>query len=225
MFAYLASVAPGRDLAWDCGTGNGQAALGLTPYFERVIATDPSEEQLRNAFGHEKITYRLAPAEDPGIEAGALDLVTVAQALHWFDIDRFYEAAKRALKPGGVLAVWCYTLCRTSPGVDSIIDHFYHNTVGPYWPRERTIVDDAYRSISFPFDEWQAPDFSISLRWTLDDMLGYLRTWSPTRRYIEQHGLDPVDLISEELAAAWGNAAEEKPVLWPLHMRIGRTDS
>jgi SAM-dependent methyltransferase len=221
LFEYLASVAPAHNLAWDCGTGNGQAALSLTPYFDRVIATDPSEEQLRNAFPHDKVTYRQAPAENPGLDAQSVDLITVAQALHWFDIDRFFEQVKQALVPGGVIAVWCYALCRITPELDTIIDHFYFDKVGPYWPRERRLVDDMYRSIPFPFNEMQAPSFSIELSWTLDDLLGYLRTWSPTRRFIERNGHDPVSLIEDELASAWGNTQHERTVTWPIYMRIG----
>lgn len=223
LFEYLALVAPGRDTAWDCGTGNGQAALGLTPYFRQVIATDPSEEQLRNAFPHEKIIYRQAQAEDPGIEPRSVDLITVAQAIHWFDIERFYEQAKRALKPNGVLAAWCYALTRITPEIDRITDRFYYETVGPYWPEERKLVDDGYVSLPFPFDEMQAPPISIELTWSLDDLLGYFRTWSPTRRFIEQNGRDPVDDIAGELASAWGDEDERRAHL-PISMRIGRSE-
>jgi SAM-dependent methyltransferase len=222
LFEYLASVAPAREWAWDCGTGNGQAALGLAPYFERVLATDPSEEQLRNAFPHEKVTYRVALAEDPGIGPGTLDLVTVAQALHWFDVPRFFNEAKEALKPGGVIAVWCYSLCRIEPDLDEIVDRFYFDTVGPYWPRERALVDDGYRSLAFPFEEITAPQFTIELDWNLGDLISYLETWSPVRRYIERHGTDPVIEVARELGPAWGNPDEEKLVRWPIHMRVGR---
>jgi SAM-dependent methyltransferase len=236
LFEYLASLVAEHETAWDCGTGNGQAALGLTPYFERVIATDASAEQISNAFRHEKITYRVAQAGkadhlDAGLDPASVDLITVAQALHWFDIDSFFEEAKRTLKPGGVLAVWAYGLCRITPRLDPIVDRFYFETVGPYWPPERRLVDDGYRSLVFPFDEMQAPDFVIELPWSRADLLGYLRTWSPTRRFIEVHGRDPVDDVEGEIAEAWGDtgelgeageAGEEKPVRWPLHMRVGR---
>jgi SAM-dependent methyltransferase len=224
-FKYLASVTHEHDLAWDCGTGNGQAAQGLAPYFDRVIATDASPDQLRNAFAHPKVEYKEARAEDSGIETASLDLITVAQALHWFDIDRFYAEVRRTLKPGGVLAVWAYALCRTAPDIDRIIDHFYYETVGPYWPRERKHVDDGYRSLPFPFDEFEHPSFEIELHWDLDDMLGYPRTWSPTRRYIEANEHDPVDLVETALAEAWPNRAERRRILFPIHMRIGRNPS
>lgn len=222
LFSYLASVAPEHERAWDCGTGNGQAAVGLAPYFDEVIATDPSEEQLRNAFPHERVKYRLAQAESAGVEPSSCDLITVAQALHWFDAAKFFSEARCALKRGGVIAVWAYSLCRIKPPIDSIVDHFYFETVGPYWPKERKHVDDGYRSLHFPFDEFPAPAFQIELGWNLDELLSYLRTWSPTRRYIEQHGTDPVDAVAQLLAPAWGGPEQEKRVNWPIHMRIGR---
>jgi len=224
LFEYLASLSPAHDLAWDCGTGNGQAAISLAPYFHRVIATDASEAQLRNAFQHEKVTYCVAPAEESGLDTGSADLVTVAQAVHWFDLPRFYEEARRVLKPGGVLAVWAYTLSRVSPEVDEIVDRFYSEGVGPYWPKERKLVDDGYASLPFPFDEIAPPEFTINLNWSLDDLLGYLRTWSPTKIFIERNGYDPVISLEAPLAEAWSAPRdEEKPVMWPIKMRVGRT--
>jgi SAM-dependent methyltransferase len=222
LFRYLAGVAPAHDLAWDCGTGSGQAASGLVAHFAHVIATDPSPAQLSNAVEHPQITYRQATAEESGLNAASADLITVAQALHWFDIDRFHGEARRVLKPRGVLAVWSYALCRISPALDSIIDEFYDGIVGPYWPRERRIVDDGYRSLHFPFSELDPPRFNISQQWALPDLLGYLRTWSPTRRYIEANGEDPVSIIEPDLGRAWGEPSAERTVIWPINMRIGR---
>jgi SAM-dependent methyltransferase len=157
LFEYLASIAPGHALAWDCATGNGQAALGLVPYFERVIATDASEGQVRNAFQHERITYRIAPAERSGIESSSVDLVTVAQAMHWFNLHDFYAEVKRALRPGGVLAAWCYPLTSVTPEVDRVILDFADGTIRDYWPPELDAVFDGYRSLDFPFEEIEAP--------------------------------------------------------------------
>jgi SAM-dependent methyltransferase len=223
LFEYLASLPAEHDLAWDCGTGNGQAAAGLTPYFARVIATDASPEQISNAVPHEKVTYRVAPAESVGLDTASVDLVTVAQAVHWFDLPVFFGEARRALKPGGAIAVWAYGLSSITPALDPMVDRFYFETVGPYWPPERRLVDDGYRSLAFPFDEIEPPEFTIELSWTLADLLGYLRTWSPTRRFIEAHGRDPVDDLEGEVALAWGDPGKERPVRWPIFMRVGRT--
>ena len=222
LFEYLSSVAKEHEVAWDCGTGNGQAAVGLAPYFDRVIATDPSAGQLRNAFQHPKVGYKQASAEESGLDSASVDLVTVAQALHWFDTVRFFEEVRRVLKPGGVVAVWAYTLCKITPEVDRIVDDFYYNVVGPYWPPERRLVEEKYRTIAFPFDEFKAPTFTIDLDWELSDMMGYLQTWSPVRRYLEAHGSDPTELIAERLAEAWGEPEERKHVVFPIEMRIGR---
>ncbi len=224
LFEYLASLTKEHDIALDCGTGNGQAAVGLAPYFSRVIATDPSQDQLRNAFQHPKVEYRQASAEESGIESGSIDMVTVAQAVHWFDLERFFAEANRVLKPQAVCAIWCYILCRISPEVDAIVDDFYYNVVGPYWPRERALVDDGYRSLHFPFNEIEPPDFTIELEWSLADLFGYLGTWSPVRRFIEANGHDPIDKIAPSLTAAWGDTTARKAVHWPIKMRVGTRD-
>jgi ubiquinone/menaquinone biosynthesis C-methylase UbiE len=222
LFEFLASVAPGHDLAWDCATGNGQAALGLTPYFERVVATDLSEGQLRNAFQHEKIIYRRAGAEDSGLDAGSVDLLTVAQALHWFDFDRFYTEVWRVLKPRGVLAAWSYPLHRVTPEIDRVINSFANETLAGCWPTELDLVSNGYRTIPFPFEEIEALTFTIELEWDVSDMLAYFRTWSPTRLYIERNNRDPVDDVAGPLAAAWGQPDQQRKVRWPIALRVGR---
>ena len=221
LFEHLAAVTPAHERAWDCATGNGQAAHGLTPFFARIIATDPSESQIENATGHEKITYRVATADKTDIEPGSIDLVTVAQALHWFDLDGFYREVKRVLKPGGVLAVWCYNLLEVSPEIDRQIGNFYENIVGPYWAPERELVEDGYRSLAFPFRELAPPRVSMEARWSLPDLLGYLRTWSATQEFTKARGADPVVKIADDLLASWGAPETRKTVKWPLEIRIG----
>ena len=147
--------------------------------------------------------------------------MTVAQAAHWFDLDRFYGEVGRVLKPGGAVAIWCYVLTRVSPEIDEVIDRYYYDTVGPYWPKERKLVDDGYASLPFPFDEVHAPDLQISLPWTLAEMIAYLRTWSPTRLYIKANGVDPVTLVEPELTAVWGPPEVPREVTWPIRMRAG----
>jgi SAM-dependent methyltransferase len=225
LFAWLASQSPALDRAWDCGTGSGQAAVPLADHFAAVVATDPSAEQIRNAAPHPRVTYRVAPAEESGLEEGSASLVSVAQALHWFDLPRFWAEAGRVLKPGGLLAAWTYPLMSVTPAVDAVVGRFYDGEVGPYWPPERRLVDEEYRTIAFPWTEVEVPSFAIELGWTLGDLLAYVRTWSAVQRYRKQHGTDPVDGIERELADAWGAADAVHAVHWPLVVRAVRKPS
>lgn len=220
LFGWLATETPARDLAWDCGTGNGQAAIGLAAYFERVIATDASAQQIEVAERHQRIDYRVAPAEESGPDGSSCDIVTVAQALHWFDIPKFFAYAKRVLKPRGIIAVWAYTFLTVAPEVDRIVDRYYRETTGRYWPPERDLVERGYRDVAFPFEEISAPQFEVAAEWSRDQLLGYLRTWSATKRFIAARRFDPVDGLADELAAIWRNGT--RVVRWPIHMRVGR---
>ncbi len=222
LFGYLASVAPARSHAWDCATGNGQAAPGLANFFERVTATDASRSQIEQATRHERIAYEVAPAEQSGIESATVDLITVAQAFHWFDFEGFYAEARRVLVAEGVLAVWCYNLLEISPPLDAVISRFYDDTVGEFWPPERRLLAEGYRTINFPFAEFDAPSFHMTESWTLTDLTGYLGTWSATKRFIAARGFDPLESLAAELSPLWGNPDDPKPVRWPLSMRIGR---
>ena len=221
LFTYLGSIAPSRQLAWDCGTGNGQAAVGLASGFDRVIATDASEKQIANAQPHEHVEYRVAPAENSGIESEMIDLIMVAQALHWFDLDRFYAEARRVLKPDGVLAASAYNLLRIEPAIDEIANRYYYEVVGPFWPPERQLVE-RFADLPFPFDEIRAPKFEMTAKWSFEHLLGYLRTWSSTQRFIAAKGTDPLDQITNDLRSAWGNPRRTRSVSWPLVVRIGR---
>ena len=221
LFEYLASIAPGRGRAWDCATGNGQAAVGLSAFFECIIATDASERQILGASRNERIEFRVAVAEKSGLESKSIDLVTVAQALHWFDLDAFYAEAIRVLKPRGILAAWCYNLLEIAPEIDAIITRFYDEIVGPYWPPERKIVEGRYRTIRFPFDELEPPAFVMQAHWSLEQLLGYLRTWSATQAFITAHGSDPTEAITADLSGAWGKATGGRIVRWPLSIRVG----
>lgn len=222
LYTYLAGLAPARELAWDCATGSGQAALGLAVHFAHVVATDASAGQIAAAAAHPTIEYRVAPAEHSGLASANADLVTVAQALHWFDLDAFYAEVRRVLKPDGVIAAWCYALMRISPKVDAVIDRYYREIVGPHWPPERAHVDAHYRTLAFPFTEAVAPPFRMDTRWTLDEFIGYLDTWSATQRYVQANGTHPLEQIREPLAWAWGADRAARTIVWPLHLRIGR---
>lgn len=221
LFRYLAGLAPARQLAWDCATGTGQAARSLAGYFERVIATDASERQIANAIAHPQVDYRIEPAEATDIGQGTLDLIVVAQALHWLDLDAFYREARRVLKPDGIIAVWCYDLLRIAPEVDAIIDHLYRDLVGEDWPAERRLVEDGYRSLPFPFDEIRPPSFAMSASWSLRQLAGYLRTWSAVVRFEQRSARDPTGIIAKSLQAAWGEPDSRRRVEWPLALRVG----
>jgi ubiquinone/menaquinone biosynthesis C-methylase UbiE len=219
LFGWLGSIAPTRELAWDCATGSGQAAVELAEVFGRVIATDASEKQVANAERHARVEYRIGTAEQSGLEAGSVDVVTVAQALHWFDLDRFYDEVRRVLKPGGVLAAWAYKLAMVSPQIDAVVNHYYSEVVGPYWPPERVLVEK-FEELPFPFAAVEAPPFQMVADWSAEQLLGYLRTWSATQRFMVAEKRDPLENIEQELQETWGE--EVRRVVWPLTVKVGR---
>jgi SAM-dependent methyltransferase len=221
LFVYLGRIAPRRRHVWDCGTGNGQAAVGLALVFDRVIATDASEKQITNTEQHERIEYRVATAENSGIDSAVIDLIMVAQALHWFELDRFYAEAQRVLKPNGVLAASAYNLLQIEPAIDEVVNRYYHEVVGAFWPPERKLVEQ-FAHLPFPFHEIDPPKFEMMAHWNLDHLLGYLRTWSSTQRFMAAEGSDPLTQIMDELRAAWGTPKQTRNVIWPLTLRIGR---
>lgn len=225
LFDWLATLPARRGRAWDVGTGSGQAAVALGERFAEVIATDAAEAQLAEAAPHPRVRYRRAAAEESRLDDASVDLVTVAQAVHWFELDRFYAEVRRVLAPGGAVAVWCYLGVNLSAAIDRVVAHYYHDVVGPYWPPERAAVEDAYRSLPFPFAEIPAPAFRIRQRWDLARFAGYLGTWSASRHWSDAHGgADPLAEIAADLAAAWGDAGEEREIVWPLGLRAGRVE-
>jgi len=222
LYDWLAAQVRARELAWDAGCGNGQASVALARRFARVHATDPSAAQIANAEARANIDYRVEPAEACSLADASADLVTVAQALHWFDHARFDTEVRRVLKPGGVVAAWSYADCRIAPAIDAVKNHLYVDLTGPYWPPERRYIDEGYRTLPFPFDEFTAPPFDMQAQWTLAQFLAYLRSWSATQRYLKANGADPVALVEAELARAWGDPREPRRVHWDFHLRVGR---
>ncbi len=204
LYAWLAEIAPRRELAWDCACGSGQASLDLAAHFDHVVATDASAAQIAAAPACPNITFRVAPAESSGLPDASVDLVAVAQALHWFDFDRFYAEVRRVAKPGGLLAVWTYsTLSVEGEDVEARVEDFYRNIVGPYWPPERRHVESGYRTLPFPFDEIAAPEFTMQAGWNLPELLGYFRSWSSTGRFMAARGFDPVARLEEQVLPLW----------------------
>lgn len=216
---FLADSASARGCAWDCATGNGQAALLLAERFDRVIATDASATQIAAATPGERIDYRVAAAEASGLPAASVDLVTVAQALHWFDLPAFFAEVERVLRPGGVLAAWCYGLCQVSPAVDRVVLGVYE-ALDAWWPAERRIVDRGYSDITLPFPALDCPVFTMRLTWDAAAMLAYLETWSATQRCRADTGREPIQEVAADLQAAWGEAP--RAVHWPLFLKASR---
>jgi ubiquinone/menaquinone biosynthesis C-methylase UbiE len=223
LFDYLATLVPGAARVWDCACGNGQATHDLAGRFAKVIATDASKEQIASARPHPKVDFRVALAEQSGLANQSVDLITVAQALHWFDFDKFYTEAKRVLKPNGVLAAWGYGInVVEGDAVNELVQDFYANIVGPYWPPSRKMIEDGYRGIPFPFTEITPPEFRMEARWTMEQLLGYFSTWSATSRSIKATGRNPLEQFSVELSRVWGDAASPRLMVWPLSWRLGR---
>lgn len=221
MFQWIASKVPARQLVWDCATGNGQAAVGLSKYFDHVIATDASDTQIAEAEDHLKIHYEVADADHAPLQGHTADAVTVAAAAHWLNLDVFYKEVRRVLKPGGLLALWAYTVCQITPEVQEVLGHLYNDIIGPYWPAERHHVDVNYRDLNFPFTEIVVPKFEMKADYTLEQLVGYLHTWSAVQRHITANGKDPLELILPDLNNAWGDPAQSRTIIWPIFMRAG----
>jgi len=237
LFTFLSSLVKEHQVAWDCGTGNGQVAVELTNYFEKVYASDASEQQIIHAQKNPKVEYFISLAESTNLETSSIDLITVAQAFHWFKADLFYAEVKRVLKPQGVIALWCYGLCdipNASINLNTSLQKFY-DAVEPFWDTERQLVQQEYRSIAFPFTElWTAggrdtekseilsvPSFSMSQDWTVEQLLGYLCTWSSYQKYIMAHGADSLLTLKEEISQNWSSNSKTMTINWPLYFRIG----
>ncbi|MHB1863233.1 MAG: class I SAM-dependent methyltransferase [Gemmatimonadaceae bacterium] len=221
LFRFVADRAPARRVAWDCATGNGQAARDLVRYFARVVATDASEQQLAQAPARNGVEYRVASAERSGLEAGSVDAITVATALHWFDFDAFYREAERVLVPAGLLVAWSYGNVSVGAELDPIVREFQRDVVGPYWPPERRYVDEGYATIPFPLREIEPPRLEMRVPYTLDQLLAYLGSWSSTMRYARATGTDPIPALRAQLEPRWGRSGARREARWPLNIRAG----
>jgi SAM-dependent methyltransferase len=222
LFTYLAELAPARRRAWDCAAGNGQATLPLAGYFDEVVGTDASAEQIAEMAAHPRVRRYTAPADASGLPDHSVDLVTVAQALHWLALPSFWAEVRRVLGEGGIVAVWSYGIQHVDDAeVDRRLQAFYGEVVGPYWPPERRLVETGYRTVEFPFEELAPPPFDMALEWKLPELLAYVRTWSATNRFVKERGFDPVQRLGSELEPHWGPGVRR--VSWPLSLRVGRS--
>lgn len=221
LYHFILSSVNGRDEAWDCACGNGQVAKDLSPFFKTVEATDHTPNQLANAFKKDNIHYSLGEAESTAFRDHQFDLVTVGQAIHWFDIPAFFNEASRVLKPGGLLAIWGYSLLSISKEIDPIITHFYTKVVGPYWDPQRKLIDNQYRGIDFPFQKIQVPAFDFSFNWTIEELEGYLTTWSAVQKFVKEQGRNPVVDLVPLIKPHWKQ--ERMKITFPLFTLFGKT--
>ena len=220
LFTYLARLAPARERAWDPATGNGQAAWGLAGHFREVLASDASIRQVTAREPADGVRFWVARAEAGALPARSVDLILVAQALHWLDHEAFWPEVRRVARDGAVVVASYYTLCRVAPEIDRWIDGDYREKMDAYWPPERRLLDAEYRTIPFPFPEIETPGFELVADWTRADLLGYLGTWSSTARYRRAVGRDPLPDLDARLAPLWP-AGERRRVRWPLGLRAG----
>lgn len=220
VFDFLYTHVKNFSAAWDCGTGNGQVAARLAEEFETVYGTDISDDQLKHALQKDNIVYRKERAEETSFPDRSIDLITVGQAIHWFDFDSFYKEVRRVAAPGAFFAAWTYSLLRLTPAVNEVIENFYFNITHSYWDKQRYYVDAEYKTIPFPFKEVHAPEIWTVKSYTLEQLRGYLRTWSGSMKYMRMEQKDPTELIVKDLQRAWGNA-ETLEVRWPIHVRAG----
>ena len=221
LFRYLVGECRDHKLAWDAGSGNGQAAQKLALHFDKVYATDASYAQIVNAIPLTNISYAFANEQAPTLKRHSVDLITVAQALHWFDLNVFYKEAERVLKRYGVMACWSYKLFRINPEIDLEIKRLYTDILGSFWAPEHRLVDTGYRTLSFPFRELRIPRFEMKSNWNFDNMLSFLGSWSAVSHYKKRKGCDPIAENTERLKVVWGDLQEMKEVNWPLSIRVG----
>jgi SAM-dependent methyltransferase len=222
LFAWLASAAPGHELAWDVGTGNGQVAVALADHFAQVVATDASADQLAHAVTRERVEYRSERSDRVSLSPSSVDLITAGAAAHWFELDGFYREVRRVGKAGAVIALFSYGPRDLADAIDPIVHRFQETVLAGFWPERIQYVHDRYTTLPFPFDEIEAPFFAMSADWTLDDVISVLGTWSAAQRYVQTRGAQPQDEIIEDLTRAWGDPDRRRHFEWPLFMRAGR---
>lgn len=220
LYSFLANSCHKKGLAWDCATGNGQAARGLSEYFTHVHATDASEAQIKNTHGSQNINFQIADAGNSGLEDKSVDLVTVAQALHWFDLEKFYAEVNRVLKKNGLIAVWCYAGVEIDDDINPIVENYYNNIVGRYWPEERMHIENQYANLAFPFAKIKVPNFTMEIEWTMGHFLGYLESWSATTLFKKNTKKDPLKDLKKNIKPFWSSNVIKR-VAWPMTLILG----
>ncbi|MET0985361.1 MAG: class I SAM-dependent methyltransferase [Steroidobacteraceae bacterium] len=221
LFAYIASLTPTHELAIDCACGNGQASAGLAQHYAQVIGNDASVQQIRQSPARSNILLLACTAERQALRAGVADVFAVAQAAHWLDFVRFYPEVRRVLKPDGALVLCGYGLARVEPAIDAVVQWFYKDVVGQYWPPERRYLEEEYRTLPFALAEIPAPQLSMTHAWTLDEYLAYIETWSAVQRYRSARRADPLPDLRSRLTPRWNSTEARRSVVWPLYLRVG----
>jgi len=217
----LARISPGTRLALDCGCGTGQLSTLLAQRFDQVVATDASAAQIASAQPHDRVAYHTAAAEDSGMPDASVDLISVAQAAHWLDLDKFYAEVRRVALPNAAIALITYGLMHIDGAVERVLQRFYFETIAPYWPPERRLVEDGYRSLPFPFHEAKLPSLTIEVDWNCDDLIGYVNTWSAVKAAEKAVGTELMAQFTDELRRTWGDLVLRRHVTWPLSARVG----
>lgn len=222
LFAWLAGAAKGHSLAWDCGAGSGQAAVGLSRHFSRVLATDEDSRQLARAPKAPNIDYRIARAEDDLGLRREVDLIACACSIHWFDLPAFYENARRAMRPDGIIAAWTYDWPWTQIApIDAILRRLKEDILGPFWGENAALYFNRYETLPFPFEEIEPPPFQTPIAHSKSEFVSFLRTWSAVEKSRLRYDGDPLALIDEELESTWRKHPPKLPLSVPLYMRCG----
>ena len=219
---YLEEIAPNNSLIWDVGCGTGQLSEQLPLCFKKVIATDASSQQIAKTVANPKINYYCAPAENSKIDDHTVDIVIAAQAAHWFDHPLFFKEVKRVLKPNGIVVLATYNLMCIDEIDNTPIIEFYQNTLKDYWPPERRLVEEAYQSIDFPFQEITAPKMEMNETWSIEAVKGYIKTWSAVKKLEQKEGIEPINKLFDKLSLEWGSKDEKRLITWPLTLRVGQ---